>query len=69
MEYPEMELELDTEILGTINEDQAKILTSEAIEFASSLHKKFNSTRLNLLVNFMHLQIQFLYFLNLIWQC
>jgi len=51
MDYSEMDLELDTEILGTLNEEQEEILTPEAIEFASSLHKKFNSTRLKLLEN------------------
>ena len=51
MEYPEMDLEFDTKILGCINEDQEGILTPEALEFVSHLHKKFNPTRLALLEN------------------
>ena len=51
MEYPEMELELDTKILGCVNEDQEGVLTPEALEFVSLLHKKFNPTRLALLEN------------------
>ena len=51
MEFPEMDLEFDTKILGCINEDQEGILTPEALEFVSHLHKKFNPTRLALLEN------------------
>ena len=51
MEYPEMDLEFDTKILGCINEDQEGILTPEALEFVSHFHKKFNPTRLALLEN------------------
>ena len=51
MEYPEMDLEFDPEILGYVNEDQDGILTPEALEFVSLLHKKFNPTRLELLEN------------------
>ena len=39
MDYPEVELEFDTEILGTINETQEEILTEEALQFASFLPK------------------------------
>jgi len=46
-----MDLEFDTKILGCINEDQEGILTPEALEFVSHLHKKFNPTRLALLEN------------------
>ena len=49
MEYPEMDLALDIEILGTINETQEEILTPEALEFASLLHRKYNPKRLELL--------------------
>ena len=49
MDYPEMELEFDTEILGSVNEAQEEILTLEALEFASLLHQKFNPKRLELL--------------------
>ena len=49
MDYPEVELEFDTEILGTINEIQEEILTEEALQFASFLHQKFNPKRLELL--------------------
>ena len=49
MEYPEMDLALDIEILGTTNETQEEILTPEALEFASLLHRKFNPKRLELL--------------------
>ena len=49
MDYPELEVELDTEILGSVNETQEKILTLEALEFASLLHLKFNPKRLELL--------------------
>ncbi|SVC38548.1 uncharacterized protein METZ01_LOCUS291402, partial [marine metagenome] len=51
MEYSEMDLEFDTKILGCINEDQEGILTPEALEFVSHLHKKFNPNRLALLEN------------------
>ena len=49
MEYIEVDLEIDTEILGSINEAQEEILTPEALEFASLLHRKFNPKRLELL--------------------
>ena len=49
MEYPEMDLALDIEILGNTNEAQEEILTPEALEFASLLHRKFNPKRLELL--------------------
>ena len=49
MEYPEMDLALDTEILGNTNEAQEEILTPEALEFASLLHQKYNPKRLELL--------------------
>ena len=48
MEYPEMDLALDIEILGNTNEAQEEILTSEALEFASLLHRKYNPKRLEL---------------------
>ena len=51
MEYSEMDLEFNTEILGNVNEDQEGILTPEVLEFVSLLHKKFNPTRLELLEN------------------
>ena len=51
MEYLEMDLELDTEIHGAINETQETILTSEALEFATLIHKKYNPKRLELLEN------------------
>ena len=49
MEYPEMDLALDIEILGNTNEAQEEILTPEALEFASLLHRKYNPKRLELL--------------------
>ena len=44
-----MDLEINSKILGTVNIEQKEILTSEALEFASYLHYKFNNTRLALL--------------------
>ena len=49
MDYPAMDLEIDTKILCNINKAQEEILTSEALEFTSLLHNKFNSKRLELL--------------------
>ena len=49
MDYPEMDLELNTAILGPVNESQKEILTSEVLEFTSLLHNKFNLKRLELL--------------------
>ncbi|SVC59534.1 uncharacterized protein METZ01_LOCUS312388, partial [marine metagenome] len=49
MEYMEVDIELDTEILGAVNKAQEEILAPEALEFASLLHRKFNQKRVDLL--------------------
>ena len=51
MGNPEVNLEINSEILGFVNQDQIKILTAESLEFASYLHNKFNNKRLTLLEN------------------
>jgi len=49
MEQPIMESVMDIEILLPLNNQQKDILTPEAAEFVSQLHRTFNSTRLELL--------------------
>ena len=44
-----MKSDLNLKILAPISNGMEKILTPEALEFASVLHKTFNPTRLNLL--------------------
>ncbi len=51
MDYRVMDLEINSKVLCVANDEQETILTPEAIEFASFLHKKFNNTRLELLEN------------------
>ena len=51
METTEVKMDNTLEVMGKISEGFDDILTDNALEFASKLHRHFNPTRLELLEN------------------